>query len=131
MKNRILGASFVLTLVLTLAVLAFAADNKSAAKSQTINGHLVDVACASENIEKPKADFGAKHSKKCLQMAECEESGYAVLTADNKLIKFDKASNDSAKKFIAATEHDKDWKVAVTGSLNKDNTLKVDKIALQ
>jgi hypothetical protein len=128
MKNRILGTLIVLTFVLTLA---FAADTKSAAKPQTINGTLVDVACASENAEKPKADFATKHSKKCLQMPECEESGYAVLTADNKLIKFDKVSNESAKKFIAATDHDKDWKVAVTGTMNKDNTLKVDKLALQ
>jgi len=64
-------------------------------------------------------------------MPECEESGYALLTADNKLIKFDKDSNESAKKFIAATDHDKDWKVSVTGTINADNTMKVEKLALQ
>ena len=128
MKNRILGTLLILTLT---ALATFAVDPNAAPKSKTINGYLVDVACATENAEKPKADFGAKHSKKCLQMPECTESGYAVLTADNKLIKFDKASNESAKKFIAVTDHDKDWKVAVTGSMNKDNTLKVEKLALQ
>ena len=106
--------------VLALVVAAFAADAKSNAKPQKIDGHLVDVACASENAEKPKADFGAKHSKRCLQMPECEESGYAVLTADNKLIKFEKASNEKAKAFIATTDHDKDWKVTVTGTMNSD-----------
>jgi len=125
MKNRTLG----ILLVLTLAVFSFAADKS--AKPQNMSGTLVDVACATENAEKPKADFAAKHSKKCLQMPECEESGYALLTADNKIIKFDKESNEAAKKFIATTDHDKDWKVAVTGTMNKDNTLKVDKLALQ
>jgi hypothetical protein len=126
MKNRVLGT----IIVLALTAIAFAADHKPA-KSQTITGHLVDVACATENAEKPKADFAAKHSKRCLQMPECEESGYALLTADNKLIKFDKDSNESAKKFIAATDHDKDWKVSVTGTINADNTMKVEKLALQ
>ena len=113
-------------LVLVLAALAFASD-----KPQTLNGYLVDVACASENIEKPKADFGAKHSKTCLQMPECTESGYGVLTADNQLTKFDKDSNEQIKKFIADTAKDKDWKVTVTGTMNKDNTLKLGSNKLQ
>jgi phosphoribosylamine-glycine ligase len=112
--------------ILALATLALAAD-----KPQTLKGHLVDVSCASENQQKPKADFRQKHGKTCLQMPECEESGYALLTADDKVIKLDKASNDQAKKFIADTNKDKDWAVVVTGSMNKDNTLKLDKIALQ
>lgn len=116
MRNRILGA----LVVVTLATLALAVDMKATPKTQTLNGYLVDVACSSENAEKPKADFGAKHSKKCLQMPECEESGYALLTADNKIIKFDKESNESAKKFIATTDHDKDWKVTVTGTMNDE-----------
>lgn len=119
--------SGILLILAAAAALAFAGGMKS----QTITGHLVDVACASENAEKPKADFAAKHSKKCLTMPECEESGYAVLTADNKVIKFDKDGNEQAKKLIAATDKDKDWKVSVTGTMNKDNTLKVEKLALQ
>ena len=118
-----------LLFVVTLA--AAAAFAGSSAKSQTINGYLVDVACASENAEKPKADFGMKHSKKCLTMPECEESGYAVMTDDNKVIKFDKESNEMAKKLIASTDKDKDWKVAVTGTMNADNTLKVAKLDLK
>ena len=117
--------------ILLFLTLAFAAALAGDMKPQTMNGYLVDVACASENAEKPKADFGMKHSKKCLTMPECEESGYALMTADNKVIKFDKESNEMAKKFIASTDHDKDWKVAITASMNKDNTLKVEKITLQ
>ena len=130
MKNRVLGTFVVLTLALMICTTGSLAADK-AAKSQTLKGTLVDVACATENAEKPKADFAAKHSKKCLQMPECEESGYALLTADNHIVKLDKESNEAAKKFIASTDHDKDWKVAVTGSMNKDNTVKVDKLALQ
>src|SRR3954471_2746916 len=118
--------SGVLLVLAAAAAIAFAAD-----KPKTMTGTLVDVACATENAEKPKADFAAKHSKRCLTMPECEESGYALVTADNQVIKFDKDSNEQAKKLIAATDKDKDWKVSVTGTMNKDNTLKVEKLALQ
>jgi hypothetical protein len=117
--------------LLALAAATFAADTKSAAKSQKVEGYLVDVACGTDTAESSKPGFGAKHSKHCLQMPECEESGYAVLTSDNKVVKFDKASNEQAKAFIANTNREKDWKVAVNGTMNPDNTLKVDSIALQ
>jgi hypothetical protein len=112
-----------LTLVLlaALAISAFAADT-------TIKGHLVDLACAAEEGQKP--GFGAKHTKDCLQMDECVKSGYGVLTDDKKVIKFDHASNEQAKKFIAELKQAKDIKVTVTGTLNGDS-LSVSKIELQ
>ena len=112
---------FVLVLFAAMAVSAFAADS-------TVKGYLVDRACAAE--EGSKADFGAKHSKDCLQMADCVKSGYAVLTDDKKVIAFDKAGNVQAKKFIAGLKKEKDIKVAVTGSVNGD-TMTVSKIELQ
>ena len=98
------------------------------AGTQTLSGHLVDVSCATEDGAKP--GFGAKHSKKCLQMPECEESGYALLTADNKVIKFDKPGNATAKQFIAKTDKDKDWKVNVTGEVTGDS-MTVQSLELQ
>jgi hypothetical protein len=114
--KRLLAAAFLLSSTFTFAA------------TQTISGHLVDVSCATEDGAKP--GFGAKHSKKCLQMPECEESGYALLTADNKVIKFDKAGNATAKQFIAKTDKDKDWKVNVTGDVAGDN-MTVQSLELQ
>ena len=111
----------ILVLFAALAVNAFAADT-------TVKGHLVDLACAAEEGQKP--GFGAKHSKDCLQMEDCVKSGYGVLTDDKKVIKFDQASNEQAKKFIAELKKAKDIRVTVTGTLNGD-TLTVNKIELQ
>jgi hypothetical protein len=111
----------VLVLFAAVAVSAFAAD-------ATVKGYLVDLACAAEDGQKP--GFGAKHSKSCLQMDECVKSGYGVLTDDRKVIRFDNASNEQAKKFIADLKQAKDIKVSVTGSLNGD-TIAVNKIELQ
>ena len=110
-----------------LLLLAAAAISAVAAETQ-VKGHLVDLACARE--EGQKTGFGAKHSKMCLQMPECQKSGYGVLTDDKKVIMFDAASNEKAKKFIAELTKDKDIKVTVTGTMNGDN-ITVTKIELQ
>lgn len=112
-----------------LILVLFAAVSLSAlAADTTVKGYLVDLACAKEDGQKP--GFGAKHSKDCLQMPDCEKAGYGVLTADKKVIKFDKAGNEQAKKFIADMKKAKDVKVTVAGNVTGD-TMTVKKIALQ
>ncbi|HZD95339.1 MAG TPA: hypothetical protein VE133_13850 [Candidatus Sulfotelmatobacter sp.] len=111
----------ILVLFAAMAVSAFAADT-------TVKGFLVDLSCEAEDGSKP--DFGPKHTKDCLQMAECVKSGYGVLTEDKKVIRFDKASNEQAKKFIADLKKTKDIKVNVTGNVNGD-MITVNKIELQ
>jgi hypothetical protein len=111
----------ILVLFAALAVSAFAADT-------TVKGHLVDLSCAREEGQKP--GFGAKHSKSCLEMDDCAKSGYGVLTEDKKIIAFDAAGNQQAKKFIADLKKDKDIKVSVTGAVN-GSTMTVSKIELQ
>jgi hypothetical protein len=112
---------------LALILLTAAALNVFAAETK-VQGYLVDLACSSEEGQKP--GFGAKHSKECLQMPECVKSGYGVLTDDKKVIKFDAASNARAKRFIAGLKKTKDIKVNVTGTV-KDEKIAVSKIELQ
>jgi hypothetical protein len=112
-----------------LVMILFAAISLSAfAADTTVKGYLVDLACAKEDGS--KAGFGAKHTKGCLQMDECEKSGYGVMTDDKKVVRFDKAGNEQAKKFIAALTKKTDIKVAVDGAVNGEN-MTVTKIALQ
>jgi len=63
-------------------------------------------------------------------MDECAKSGYGVLTDDKKIVMFDAAGNQQAKKFIADLKKPKDIKVSVTGTVNGD-TMTVSKIELQ
>jgi hypothetical protein len=107
----------------------FAAFALSAIAADTaVKGYLVDLSCASEEGQKP--EFGIKHSKACLQMPDCEQSGYGVLTDDKKVIRFDKAGNEQARKFIASTPKHDDIKVMVTGAVSGDH-MTVSKIELK
>lgn len=112
---------FVLVLFAAMAIGASAADT-------TVKGYLVDVACASTDGSKP--GFGASHDRSCLQMPDCSRSGYAVMTGDKKIIKFDAAGNQQAKKFISTLKKEDDIKVTVTGSVSGES-MTVSKIELQ
>jgi hypothetical protein len=111
-------------LLILFAAIAFT----SLAADTTIKGYLVDIACGQEDGSKP--GFGAKHTKECLEMPDCANSGYGVLTDDKKVIRFDKAGNEQAKKFIADLKKNNDIKVTVTGAVTGDS-MTVSKIELQ
>jgi hypothetical protein len=111
----------VLIFLMAAAISSFAADTK-------VKGYLVDMSCGREEGSRP--DFGIKHSRECLQMPECVASGYGILTDDKKIIQFDAAGNEQAKKFIADLKKNTDIKVTVTGSLN-GSLMTVTKIELQ
>ena len=105
--------------VLSLAVVVVGSAFAGQGKKQKVSGYLVDVMCSAELAEKG-AGAAAKHDKECLGMADCVASGYAVLTAENKVIKFDAKGNEEAKKAIAASSKDKDFKVTVSGVVEGD-----------
>lgn len=107
--------ALVLVAVLVFGVMSFAAD-----KPQTVSGWLIDVSCARQAMAKhaQASEVGPQHDKRCLK--ECADTGYAVLTPDNQVIKFDKNGNDQAVKLIDATNKNADWKIHVTGTVNGD-----------
>ena len=116
-----------LLLLMTLALPAPAASGKKV----KIKGHLVDIACATEKADNPDY-LRTKHTKQCFQMPACVKSGYAVLTPEDKVIRFDEKGNELAKKLIAATtpEQDKDWRIEVRGHLDGE-ILNVNKLERQ
>lgn len=82
--------------------------------AETINGILVDKACAGE------LDYaGAKeHSKDCAMMDDCKKSGFGVVTADGKFLKFDAAGDKQAIEALEATEKTDDITVTVDGTVD-------------
>jgi hypothetical protein len=100
-----------------ISALSRAADS---AQNKTLDGYLVDVSCATDNAANPDKNFRAAHTKDCMLMEDCAGSGFALLTADEKIIKFDDKSNHIARSFIQGSKKDKDFKVSVTGKLQGD-----------
>jgi len=86
----------------------------------TWSGHLMDSMC--------KGKDPATHTKQCA--IGCAKSGFGVVTADGKFVKFDSAGNEKALAALKASDKTQDLKVQVSGTLDGD-TLKVESIQLQ
>lgn len=110
------------------AALVTALAVSAGAQGQPMKGTLMDIACSSHHAA--EAGYTESHDKKCLLMDGCVKSGYSLVTADKKVLKFDKKGNDLALDLIRKTDHDKDWKVMVDGKVSGD-TIAVSAISLQ
>jgi len=100
------------------AVLSFALFS-AVAFAETWSGTVVDVSCKGKDL--------ASHTKKCAM--GCAKSGFGIVTADGKFIKFDEAGNAKALDALKASNKDKDLKATVTGSMEGD-VIKVDSISI-
>ncbi len=117
MKGHI---SIVTIVLLAMAgALSLAGQDTQTQQNQKINGYLIDIMCGSKHVSEG-ASYGAKHTKSCLQMPDCVKSGYAVLTADKKILRFDPKGNELAAKIISSNDKDAGWEIQVTGSLQDD-----------
>jgi len=92
----------------------------AAAFAETWNGTLVDVMCKNQDL--------ASHTTKCA--IGCSKSGYGLVLADGKFVKFDEAGNAKALAALKATSKDKDLKAKVTGTLDGE-TVQVESVTLE
>ncbi|MGC9946126.1 MAG: hypothetical protein ABSF64_07125 [Bryobacteraceae bacterium] len=92
----------------------------SLAFAETWNGTLVDVMCKNQDL--------AGHTTKCA--IGCSKSGYGLVLADGKFVKFDEAGNAKALAALKATAKEKDLKAKVTGTLDGE-TVQVESVELQ
>jgi len=90
-----------------------------AAFAETWSGTVVDVSCHGKDL--------ASHTKKCA--ISCSKSGYGLVTADGKFVKFDEAGNAKALEALKTTSKEADLKATVAGSLDGD-TIKVESISI-
>jgi len=92
----------------------------SLACAETWTGTLVDVMCKNQDL--------ANHTTKCA--ISCSKSGYGLVMADGKFMKFDEAGNAKALAALKATSKEKDLKAKVTGELDGD-TVQVESVTLE
>ena len=88
--------------------------------AETWNGTLVDVMCRKMDL--------TNHTTECA--IKCAKSGYGLVLADGKFVKFDEAGNAKALAALKQTTKEKDLKAKVTGALDGD-TVQVDSVVLE
>jgi hypothetical protein len=86
---------------------------------ESVRGYLVDTVCVKEEAAQ-LAHLGVKHTRKCLQMPACQESGYALLlpSHNNDVLRFDKRGNQLAAKLVNGRHAEGGWLLQATGKRN-------------
>lgn len=90
------------------------------AAAESFSGTVVDVMCRGKDL--------AGHTRECA--LTCSKSGYGLVTADGKFLKFDEAGNARTLASLKKLSKDKDLKAKVTGTLDGE-VLKVQAIEFQ
>src|SRR5215470_9805665 len=103
-----------------ILLLSAAALLSTAAFADSWTGTLVDVMCKGKDL--------ASHTTKCA--VGCAKSGYGLVLADGKFVKFDEGGNAKALAALKATSKEKDLKAKVSGNQDGD-TVQVESIELQ
>jgi hypothetical protein len=102
------------SIALSLALIAGLALTAAA---ETFSGTVVDVMCRGKDL--------ASHTRECA--VSCARSGFGVVTADGKFLKFDEAGNARTLAALKKLSKEKDLKAKVSGTLSGD-VLKVEAI---
>jgi hypothetical protein len=94
------------------------------AATQTFNDvSVVDVACS----KKAAADADS-HTRECA--LTCQKSGFGIVTADKKFLKFDADGNAKMLAELKATDKTDHLRVNVSGDVQGD-TIKVSSVKMQ
>ena len=117
----------ILILICLLGSGGFSKGTKPATSSWT--GYLIDLSCARERQPK-ESDLGEKHTKKCMQMPDCDRSGFGLLTDKSELLVFDEEGNRKIHLLVQQTKQDNHLRAVVRGTKSND-VLKVSSIDLQ
>src|SRR5215475_12547576 len=104
-------------LAATLALLSLSAIPVLAANESYKDVSVIDANCSKKAAADPDS-----HTRACA--LQCAMSGYGILTADKKFIKFDEAGNKKFEEALKASTKKDHLRADVSGELQGD-TLKV------
>ncbi|HTS30024.1 MAG TPA: hypothetical protein VMH81_29335 [Bryobacteraceae bacterium] len=101
----------------TAVLLLVLAAALGCAAAESYSGTVVDVMCRSKDL--------ASHTRECA--VTCAKSGFGLVTAEGKFLKFDETGNARTLAILKKATKDKDLKAKISGTLDGD-VLKVESI---
>lgn len=69
--------------------------------TETVEGHVIDVACVRKNARDDLPENARTHSSECALMGHCVESGYGLVAEDGRLTLLDP---EATPKVVDAVE---------------------------
>jgi len=113
--------------ILFLGVATFGNAQTGNQAPQTFKGHLVDTVCANGHVN--EEGYAVKHENSCNLMPGCLKTGYSLMTAGKKALKFDQKGIEQAIALVKSTKKTSDLRVTVVGKM-EGQTLAVSSITV-
>ncbi len=76
-------------------------DTRDTMASETLDGYVIDVGCIRKNARDELLEKARTHSRECALMGHCVESGYGIVTEDDRLTVLD---SEATPKIVNTVE---------------------------
>ena len=83
-------------------------------RTETVDGYVIDVGCIRKNARDELFEKARTHTRKCALMGHCIESGYGIVTEDDRLIVLDAAATPHVVDAVEGTDTEEGIKLRVT-----------------
>lgn len=90
--------------------------------TESVEGYVIDVACVRKNTRGDLMEKARNHSRECALMGHCVESGYGLVTEDDRLTLLDPHATRKAVDVIERSEKDEGIRLRVTRA-EEDGTM--------
>ncbi len=91
--------------------------------SETVEGYLIDVGCIRKNARDDLLEEARNHSSECALMGHCVESGYGVVTEDDRLTVLDPEATPMIVDAVEESSTDEGVRLRVRREPGKGGTL--------
>ena len=88
--------------------------------SETLEGYVIDIACVRKYPWTELAGRARAHTRECVLMGHCIESGYALVSDDGQLILLDDHATRLVVDVVQRSEHDRGIRLRVDRSCRED-----------
>ena len=92
-------------------------------QTETTEGYVMDGGCIRKNARDELLEKARTHTRECALMGHCIESGYGIVTDDDRLVMLDAEATRSVVDTVEATDNEEGIRLRVTRE-NQDSQMK-------
>ena len=96
--------------------------------TETVEGYVIDIACVRKNTRDDLSEKAHNHPSQCALMGHCAESGYGIVTEDDRLTLLDPKATRRVVDAVERSDTEEGIRLRVTRE-DRDGTM--DTIAVE
>ena len=95
--------------------------------TETVKGYVIDVGCIRKNSRDELLERATAHTRDCALMGHCVESGYGIVTDDDRVTILDSEATPQVVNVIKASDTEKGIQLRVSRE-DRDGTMETTEV---